>query len=112
MKRTLIIGIAATGLALAGPVAAHHNSICPDCVEENMPDLALEQHTDIVNDVLEMGVAEMAGGSGSGAMSSETNGDTMDPADGPENEVYGGPGSDTGTGTIWTSRDPMIPGDL
>ena len=110
MKRTLIIAMAATGCLLAGPVAAHHNSICPECIEENMPETALDQHNSIVDDVLEMGVAEMAGGSGAGAMSSETMGDTMDPADGPDNEVYGGPGSDTGT--TWTSRDPMIPSTL
>jgi hypothetical protein len=100
MKKTLIIAMAAAGLALSGPVTAHHNSICPDCIEDNMDPTALERHTTAVDEVLEMGVAEMRGDSESGSMV----GEAMDPADA---EVYGGPGSDTGT--TWTSRDPMIP---
>jgi hypothetical protein len=103
MKRTLIIAMAATGLAIAGPVAAHHQSICPECIEDNMDPTALERHNDAVDEVLEMGMPEMTGDSESGSMT----GETQDPAD---QETYSGPGSENGT--TWTSRDPMIPSPL
>jgi hypothetical protein len=65
MKRTLIIAIAATGLALAGPVAAHH--MAPDevrdAIAERMPENALEAHNDAVENLLEMDVADMGASS-------------------------------------------------
>jgi hypothetical protein len=86
MNRALIIAMAATGLVLAGPVAAHHNSPMSDDLDTIIPEDALEQHNDIVEDVLEMGVATMEGGSEMGAF---TGSYEMDPADGPDDEVYG-----------------------
>lgn len=74
-----IFAVAALGAMLSMPVAAHHMSDDPDFVEEQMPADALEQHTLIVDDVLDMGVAQMAGTlMGDTTMTGDT---AMDPAD-------------------------------
>jgi len=87
MKTRYLIAIVAIGAALAAPVSAHHMSTDPEFVEEHMPADALDQHNLAVDEVLDMGVAEMAG-----ILMGETSmtGETMDPADtstfsGPEN---------------------------
>jgi hypothetical protein len=73
-----IFAVAALGAMLSMPAAAHHMSNDPDRVEEYMPADALEQHTLIVDEVLEMGVAQMAGT----PMEDPTmTGTAMDPAD-------------------------------
>jgi len=56
MKKTLIIAMAATGLALAGPVAAHHNIPDEDqqaFVEDQMNDYGLLMHNIAVGEVLD-----------------------------------------------------------
>lgn len=88
MQRTLTIAVAVMGLALAGPLAAHHNSADPDFIEEQVPDGALDQHDDVVDEVLEMGAASMAGATADDQM--EMSGTEMDPAD---MGTYGGPGN-------------------
>lgn len=103
MKSTLIIAMAATGLVLAGPVVAHHNSPISEELETIIPAEALDQHSAIVDDVLEMGVAVMSGASETGSMS----GAAMDPADGPADGVYGGPGNDDMDG-YGMDRNPPI----
>ena len=77
MKKTLIIAMAATGLVLAGPVAAHHNSPNSEFVETQMDPDALVQHNEVVDDVLEEGNAAMAG-----AADGEFMGLDLDPANG------------------------------
>ena len=77
-----IIAVAALGAMLSMPAAAHHMSDDPYFVEEQMPADALEQHTLIVDEVLDMGVAQMMGvvpEQTPGAMSES--GAEMDPAD-------------------------------
>ena len=78
MKRTLIIALTVTGLALAGPLAAHHNSPFTEEIEGRVPDGALDRHNEAVQDVLDrlddMGLAGSMGGSN--MRQSE-----MDPAD-------------------------------
>jgi len=82
MKKTLIITMAATGLALAGPVAAHHNipnEEQQDFVEDQMPSAALERHNAAVDNVLdriEPGSSDLRG-----AMEGNTSNNDMDPAD-------------------------------
>jgi len=88
MKRTLTIAVATLGLALAGPLAAHHNSADPDFVEEQVPEGALDQHNAVVDSVLEMGVASMAGTTMDDQM--QMSGEEMDPADMGD---YSGPGN-------------------
>jgi hypothetical protein len=56
MKKTLIIAMAATGLALAGPVAAHHNipdEDQQDFVAGQMSVIGLDSHNEAVVNVLD-----------------------------------------------------------
>ena len=56
MNRTLIIAIAATGLAVAGPVAAHHNipdEDRQDFVAEQMSVTGLDAHNDAVEGAID-----------------------------------------------------------
>ena len=76
------------GLALAGPLAAHHNTSDPDFVDGQVPEGALDQHNAVVDEVLEMGVASMAGATTGDQM--EMSGTDMDPAN---MGAYGGPGN-------------------
>jgi hypothetical protein len=116
MKKTLIIAMAATGLALAGPVAAHHPSPMTELIEEHMPTDALLQHNTMM-DELDQGMVPMEGNSENGSMS----GSVMDPADGARSSE--GPGnSDSGSGEVieenrWDvdmggfgpAREPLLP---
>lgn len=77
MKKTCVIAAAVIGLALVAPVTAHHNSPISAELETIIPEDALEQHNAVVEDVLEMGVAEMAGDAQGTA---NTTGEIMDPA--------------------------------
>jgi hypothetical protein len=78
MKHMYIFATVALGAFLAMPAAAHHMSTDPDFVEEHVPDNALDQHNAVVDEVLDMGVAQMAGAvPGQSSMS----GSEMDPAD-------------------------------
>jgi hypothetical protein len=78
MKQKYVFAIAAVSALLAMPAAAHHMSVDPDFVEEHMPADALDQHNAVVDEVLDMGVAQMEGTvMGQTSMS----GDEMDPAD-------------------------------
>ena len=79
MQRTFTIAMAVIGLALAGPLAAHHMSDDPDFVDGQVPEGALDQHELVVGEVLEMGVASMAGATTADQM--EMSGTAMDPAD-------------------------------
>jgi hypothetical protein len=97
MKRTLIIALTATGLVLAGPVAAHHNSPNSEFVETMMPADALEQHNAVVDGVLEEGNAMMAG-----EAEGTFQGLELDPANGAEDY----PTDDTnGYGMV---REPLM----
>lgn len=112
--KTLFISsaLALSTFLFAVPVTAHHNSANFEFVDDIIPDDALERHNEAVADVLEMGVAEMAG-LAVGAMG----GEEMDPAAsaegntcteilpeyeaatdecGPGNEDMDGPGMDRG----------------
>jgi hypothetical protein len=89
MNRTLIIAMAATGLAVAGPVAAHHNipdEDQQDFVAEQMPSDALDRHNDAVAAAL-----ERLGEDVRGAMQGTTVSNDMDPA----NDLYGFTCTDT-----------------
>ena len=94
MRKTLMIAMAATGLALAGPVFAHHNSPFTEEIEGRVPDGALVTHDAAVEEVLnrleDIGV--------SGAMGGETMSNDMDPADSASGR--------TCTGMFETSCDP------
>lgn len=90
MKRTSTIALAIIGLSLVGPLAAHHNSADPEFVEDHVLNpAALDQHNAVVDDVLDMGNASMAGTTMDDQM--QRGGTSMDPADMGD---YGGPGSD------------------
>ena len=98
-KQTYVLAVAALSALLAVPAAAHHNSLDPSFVEEHMPDDALEQHNLAVDEVLDMGVAQMAGGvvdSGMTLMTRDQASDDMDPAD-------------SYSGTMSTVTDPYEP---
>jgi hypothetical protein len=101
--------LALSAFLFAVPVTAHHNSPVQAFVEDKIPEHALDRHNEAVADVLEMGVAEMAGASEAGTMG----GEEMDPAEeadgntcteilledgecGPGNEDMDGPGMDRG----------------
>ena len=89
MNRTLIIAIAATGLAAAGPVAAHHMAPdeVKDTIEEHMPPAALDTHNSAVENLIDSGIADMGLSSTpdrngrEGSLNGEIAGDgEMDPA--------------------------------
>ena len=114
MKIILVSSALALGTFLfAVPVTAHHNSVNFDYVDDQIPEDALERHNEALEDVLNMGVAQMTGDSEAGAMG----GEEMDPAAsaggntcteilpedgaatdecGPGNEDMDGPGLDRG----------------
>ena len=93
MKRTLIIAMAATGLAFAGPVAAHHPSPMTTLIEENMPPNALLQHN-LMMEELEQGVVTMSGT----PAEASTSGLDMDPSNSASSR--GPMNSDSGTGDV------------
>lgn len=79
MRRKYVFAIAALAATLAMPTMAHHMSIDPEFVEEQVPADALDQHIAVVDEVLDMGVAEMEGEApGATTMTGDT---AMDPAD-------------------------------
>lgn len=82
MKSLLVTSaLALSAVLFAVPISAHHNSPISEELEETIPEDALARHNEAVEDVLEMGVAEMLGeAQGTAAMS----GELMDPADDAE----------------------------
>ena len=119
MKRTLIIAMAATGIAFAGPVAAHHNSGMTEEIEGSAPVGTFDRHNDAVEEVLlrleDMGLAGNMGGSTNRASE-------IDPADAgegstcsgmfetdcqPGNADYPGAGMDRGPSVTELPESPM-----
>jgi len=80
-KQAYFLAITTLGALLAMPAVAHHMSLDSDFVEDHMPDNALEQHNLAVDEVLDMGVAQMAGGGVDDSGTMQMTRDEMDPAD-------------------------------
>jgi len=115
MNRTLIIAMAATGLAVAGPVAAHHPSPMSETIETYIPPSALLQHNTMM-DELEQGMATTPGNTDMPSPS----GLDMDPADAANNSYVGPVNADPGSGEVideWDeemgdfgpAREPLVP---